>query len=71
MATLTIEIDERSAAELRALAERGGRTEAGLAAELLRRHLILEELNGIRVRLEPYADTAGYSADRDFLGALS
>jgi len=71
MAILTIDIDERSAAELRALAERSGSTEAELAAELLRRQLILEELDTVRGRLEPYAGTAGYSADQDFLGALS
>lgn len=71
MTTLTIDIDERSAAELRRLAERSGSTEGEMAAELLRRSLILEALDALRGRLEPYAAKAGYAADQDILGALS
>lgn len=71
MATLTLELDERTQAALRALAQGSAMTESELAADVLRRHTLVEELNAVRDRLRPHAEAAGFASDQDLLGELS
>ncbi len=71
MGTLTIRIDDRLEADLEAAAEREGKTKSELARELLRRYLLVRELDAVRERLRPYAEAAGYLTDEDFFRDFS
>ena len=71
MATLTIRIDDKLEAELKAQAAREGKTKSELARELLRRYLLVRELDAVREQLRPYAEAAGYLTDKDFFRDIS
>lgn len=71
MGTLTIRLDDKLERELNRLAKAQHRTKSELARELLRRHLLVRELDDIRNRLRPYAEAAGYLTDEDFFRNLS
>jgi len=49
------------------LAKTQRKTKSEIALELLRRHMLVRELDGIRDKLRPYAETAGYMTDEDFI----
>ena len=71
MGTLNIRIDDKLEADLQALAEREGKTKSELARELLRRYLLVRELDAVREQLRPYAEAAGYVTDEDFFRDIS
>ena len=71
MGTITIRIDDQLESDLEALAKREGKTKSELARELLRKHLLLRELDAIREQLRPYAEAAGYLTDEDFFREMS
>ena len=71
MATMTIRLDEELDARLSAVAEREGKTRSELARELLRRHLLVRDLDALRDRLRPYAEAAGCLTDEDFFRETS
>jgi predicted transcriptional regulator len=71
MTTLTIRLDDKLDRELKRLARTQGKTKSELARELLRRHLFLRELENLRAKLRPYAETAGYLTDEDFFRDIS
>ena len=71
MGTLTIRIDDRLERDLAAAAKREGKTKSELARELLRRHLLVRDLDRIREKLRPYAEAAGYLTDEDFFRDIS
>jgi len=66
MGTLTIRIDDELDSSLQAQARREGKTESELARELLRRQLLVRELDSVRGQLRPSAEAAGYLTDEDF-----
>lgn len=71
MATMTIRLDEELDARLSAVAEREGKTRSELARELLRRHLLVRDLDALRDRLRPYAEAATCLTDEDFFREVS
>ena len=71
MASLTIRLDPKLDRELKRLAKTQGKTKSELARELLRRHMIVQEIEGLRARLRPYAERAGYLTDEDFFRDIS
>ena len=71
MATMTIRLDEELDARLSAVAEREGKTRSELARELLRRHLLVRDLDALRDRLRPYAEAAACLTDEDFFREVS
>ncbi len=71
MATMTIRLDEELDARLSAVAAREGKTRSELARELLRRHLLVRDLDALRDRLRPYAEAAGSLTDEDFFREAS
>jgi len=71
MRTLTIRIDDRLEAELQSAALREGKSKSELARELLRKYLLLRELDVVREKLRPYAEAAGDVTDEDFFRDLS
>ena len=71
MGTLTIRIDDKLEADLERLARTQHRSKSEIAREMLRRHLLLRELDDIRRKLQPYAEAAGYLTDEDFFRDIS
>jgi predicted transcriptional regulator len=71
MGTLTIRIDDKLEQELNRLAESQHKTKSEVARELLRRYILVRELDEIRERLKPYAEAAGYLTDEDFFRDIS
>jgi predicted transcriptional regulator len=71
MATLTIRLDDKLERELNRLAKRQRKTKSELARDLLRRHLLIRQLDDIRDRLRPYAEAAGKLTDEDFFRDIS
>ena len=71
MGTLTIRIDDKLEADLERLARTQHRSKSEIAREMLRRHLLLRELDNIRRKLQPYAEAAGYLTDEDFFRDIS
>lgn len=71
MSTLSIRIDDEFGERLDKLARSQGKTKSELARELLRRRLAVEEFRGLRRRLRPYAEAAGYVTDEDFFRDIS
>ncbi len=71
MGTLTIRLDDKLERELNRLAKTQRKTKSEVARELLRRHMLVRELDGIRDKLRPYAETAGYLTDEDFFRDIS
>src|SRR5512146_1428549 len=58
MTTLTIRLDEKLERELNRLARTQGKTKSEIARELLRRHILVRQLDEIRNKLRPYAEAA-------------
>jgi len=71
MGTLTIRLDEKLERELNRLARTQRKTKSEIARELLRRHMLVRQLDEIRGRLRPYAEAAGYLTDEDFFRDIS
>jgi len=71
MTTLTIRLDEKLERELNRLARTQGKTKSEIARELLRRHILVRQLDEIRLKLRPYAEAAGYLTDEDFFRDIS
>ena len=71
MGTLTIRIDDKLEADLEKLAKSQHRSKSEIAREMLRKHLLLRELDEIRQKLQPYAEAAGYLTDEDFFRDIS
>ncbi len=71
MGTLTIRLDDKLERELNRLAKTQRKTKSEIARELLRRHMLVRELDGIRDKLRPYAEAAGYLTDEDFFRNIS
>lgn len=71
MGTLTIRLDDKLERELNRLAKTQRKTKSEIARELLRRHMLVRELDGIRDKLRPYAEAAGCLTDEDFFRNIS
>lgn len=71
MGTLTIRIDEELERELSRLATSQHKSKSEVARELLRKHLLLLELDQVREKLRPYAEAGGYLTDEDFFRDIS
>ena len=71
MGTLTIRLDDKLERELNRLAKRQRKTKSELARDLLRRHLLIRQLDDIRDQLRPYAEAAGRLTDEDFFRDIS
>jgi len=71
MTTLTIRLDEKLERELNRLARTQGKTKSEVARELLRRHILVRQLDEIRNKLRPYAEAAGCLTDEDFFRDIS
>ncbi|MGH8773243.1 MAG: ribbon-helix-helix protein, CopG family [Burkholderiales bacterium] len=71
MATLTIRLDDKLERELNRLAKAQHKTKSEIARELLRRHILVRQLDDIRNKLRPYAEAAGYLTDEDFFRDIS
>ena len=71
MSTLTIRLDEKLERELNRLAKTQHKTKSEIARELLRRHILIRQLDEIRNKLRPYAEAAGYLTDEDFFRDIS
>lgn len=71
MATLTIRLDDKLEAELNKLAQSQHKTKSEVAREILRRHMLLREIDAVREKLKPYAEAAGYLTDEDFFRDIS
>ena len=71
MGTLTIRLDDQLERALNRLAKTQHRTKSEVARELLRRHILVRQLDETRNRLRPYAEAAGYLTDEDFFRDIS
>ncbi len=71
MGTLTIRLDDKLERALNRLAKTQHRTKSEVARELLRRHILVRQLDETRNRLRPYAEAAGYLTDEDFFRNIS
>jgi len=71
VATLTIRLDGKLERELNRLAKAQHKTKSEVARELLRRHILVRELDDIRNKLRPYAEAAGHLTDEDFFREIS
>jgi predicted transcriptional regulator len=71
MGTLTLRLDEKLDRELNRLAKAQHKTKSEIARELLRRHILVRQLDEIRNKLRPYAEAAGYLTDEDFFRDVS
>lgn len=71
MATLTIRLDDKLERELNRLAKAQHKTKSEIARELLRRHILVRQLDEVRNKLRPYAEAAGYLTDEDFFRNIS
>lgn len=71
MGTLTIRLDNNLERELNRLARSQHKTKSEVARELLRRYILVRELDEIRDQLKPYAEAAGYLTDEDFFKDIS
>lgn len=71
MGTLTIRIDEELERQLNKLAASQHKSKSEVARELLRRYILVRELDQIREQLRPYAEAAGLLTDEDFFQEIS
>ena len=71
MSTLTIRIDSKLERDLARLAKAQKKTKSEIAREMLRKHMLVRDLNDIRAKLQPYAEAAGYLTDEDFFRDIS
>lgn len=71
MGTLTIRLDDELENELNRLAESQHKTKSEIAREILRRHMLVREIDEVREKLRPYAEAAGYLSDEDFFRDIS
>lgn len=71
MGTLTIRLDDKLEQELNRLARSQHKTKSEVARELLRRYILVRELDEVREQLAPYAEAAGYLTDEDFFRDIS
>lgn len=71
MSTLTIRLDGKLERELNRLAKSLHQTKSETARELLRRHILVRQLDEIRNQLRPYAEAAGVLTDEDFFHKIS
>lgn len=71
MGTLTIRLDAKLERELNRLAKAQRKTKSEIARELLRRHMLVRDLDRIRDKLRPHAETVGYLTDEDFFRNIS
>jgi predicted transcriptional regulator len=71
MGTLTIRLDDKLDRELNRLAKTQHKTKSEIARELLRRHILVRQLDEVRNKLRPYAEAAGYLTDEDFFRDIS
>jgi predicted transcriptional regulator len=69
--TLTIRLDTKLDRELKRLARSQHKTKSEMARELLRRHILVRELDEIRDKLRPYAEASAYLSDEDFFRDIS
>lgn len=71
MATLTVRIDEKLAADLERLARLQHKTRSELAREMLRESLLREKFERARAQLIPLGEKAGYLTDEDVFREIS
>ena len=71
MATLTIRIDDRLDAELRAVAARTGTGKSAFVREAVRRQLAMAQLEQLRSRVAPFAEAHGWLTDEDVFDEVS
>ena len=68
---LTIRLDPELERKLERAAKRSGRTRSDIAREALRRQLALTQFEGLRKRMMPFAEAAGYLTDEDVFRDVS
>ena len=71
MATLTIRIDDKLDAELRAAAARSGAGKSAFVREAVRRQLAIAQLAQLRRRVAPFAEARGWLTDDDVFTEIS
>ncbi|MYN64241.1 MAG: CopG family transcriptional regulator [Acidobacteria bacterium] len=71
MATLTIRIDQKLAAELRDMAARTGTGKSAFVREAVRRQLAIARLEELRRRVAPFAEAQGWLTDEDVFDEVS
>lgn len=71
MGTMTIRIPEGLRRDLEKLCKRQNRSSSDVIRESLRKYLALEQMNQLREKLRPHAETAGFLTDEDVFKVVS
>ena len=69
--TLTIRLDRRLSSLLNSAARHSGRSRSEVARQALKRQLRLEQFEGLRKRIMPFAEARGFLADEDVFKQVS
>ena len=69
--TLTIRLDRGLSRMLNKAARHSGRSRSEVAREALKRQLRLEQFEGLRKRIMPFAEARGFLTDEDVFKAVS
>jgi len=70
-ATLTIRLDKDLDVLLSRASKRSGRSRSEIVREALRRHLRLEQFEGLRKRIMPFAEARGFLTEEDIFSQIS
>jgi len=70
-ATVTIRLDKDLNNLLSKASKRSGRNRSEIAREALRRQLLLQEFEGLRKRIMPFAEARGFLTDEDIFPQIS
>jgi len=68
---VTIRLDRDLARQLAQMSRRLGRTRSAVVRDALRRQLALLQFEGLRQRVAPFAEAAGYLSDEEIFRDVS
>jgi len=71
MSTLTVRLDDDLQQRLDAVSRRSGRSKSSVVRDILRRHLLREEVRQLRAEIMPFAESRGYLTDEDVFDDVS
>ncbi|HKJ62942.1 MAG: ribbon-helix-helix domain-containing protein [Woeseiaceae bacterium] len=71
MNAITVRLDKKLEAELKALAKRTGRPKSELIRDALRRQLAIARFQELRQKVAPFAEARGWLTDEDVFQDLS
>lgn len=71
MNAITVRLDKKLEAKLRALAKRTGRPKSELIRDALRRQLAIARFQELRQKVAPFAEARGWLTDEDVFQDLS